>query len=107
MDQEIVWLSEARDDLAQIAAYIGENAERYAEVVVRRLLITAYEIRDFPGMGRIVPEVQELQLCERIVYHYRLIYHVADTTITIVAIIHGARLLLNALEGRPLGPETP
>ena len=106
MDQEIIWLPEARDDLAQIAAYIGEHSERYAEVVVRKLLLTARETRDFPLMGRVVPELEEIELRERIVYQYRLVYHVAPATITIIAVIHGARLLLKALEGRPKGPKT-
>jgi toxin ParE1/3/4 len=107
MDQEIVWLPEARDDLAHIAAYIAANSERYADVVVRKLLLTARELRVFPLMGRVVPEVPDVELRERLVYQYRLIYHVREDQITIIAVIHGARLLLDALGDRPLTPAPP
>ena len=49
-------------------------------------------------IGRIVPEIDEKEIRERFVYSYRLVYRIQNSTITIVAIIHGKRLLENVSE---------
>jgi len=41
--------------------------------------------------GRIVPEINDPLVRETFVYAYRLLYRVAETRITILAFIHGAR----------------
>ncbi|GJL53316.1 MAG: hypothetical protein NPIRA02_04480 [Nitrospirales bacterium] len=53
----------------------------------------AREITEFPLIGRIVPEVGDENLRERFVYSYRLVYQLKQSSILVVAIIHGKRLL--------------
>jgi len=44
-------------------------------------------------MGRVVPEISNDRIRERFVYSYRLIYEIGNRTITILAVIHGKRLM--------------
>ena len=54
---------------------------------------------DTGGMiGRVVPEIGEKEIRERFVYSYRLVYRIQNSMITIVAIIHGKRLIENVSE---------
>lgn len=44
-------------------------------------------------IGRIVPEIGNEKIRERLVYSYRLVYRIESGRILIVAVIHGKRLL--------------
>ena len=44
-------------------------------------------------MGRIVPELDELNVRELILSNYRLVYRIHAEKIQILRLIHGARLL--------------
>ncbi|MEA3363341.1 MAG: type II toxin-antitoxin system RelE/ParE family toxin [Thermodesulfobacteriota bacterium] len=48
-----------------------------------------------PLIGRVVPEIGDVEIRERFVYSYRLVYKVQAEVIIIVAVIHGKRLLEN------------
>ena len=65
MDSQVVWSPEALEDVE----------------------------REFPLSGRIVPELNQEAIRERFIYSYRLIYCIRGKTVTIVAVIHGKRLL--------------
>jgi len=45
-----------------------------------------------------VPEFDDKNLRERFVYSYRIIYRIEDHTVTIAAVIHGRRMLEDALK---------
>ena len=98
MDYEVKWSPEATEDLESIAEYIARDSEFYARSVVSKILAISRKISEQPMIGRIVPEIGEQEIRERFVYSYRLVYRIQNSTITIVAIIHGKRLLENASE---------
>ena len=92
MDYKVVWSPEAIEDLQSIAEYIQRDSEFYARAVVTKILDVTRSIKDFPLIGRIIPELENENIRERFIYSYRLVYRVAQDTITIVAVIHGKRL---------------
>jgi toxin ParE1/3/4 len=47
----------------------------------------------FPQAGRMVPEFDDEDLRELILYSYRIIYRVQNDEALIVAVIHGKRVL--------------
>ncbi len=49
-------------------------------------------------MGRIVPECNDKNIRERLVYSYRLVYKIERTKILIVAVIHDKRLFYSVSE---------
>jgi len=98
MDYKVKWSPEATEDLESIAEYIARDSEFYARSVVSKILAVSRKISEQPMIGRIVPEIDEKEIRERFVYSYRLVYSIQNSTITIVAIIHGKRLLENVSE---------
>ena len=98
MDNIIKWSPEATEDLESIAEYIARDSEFYARSVVSKLLAVSRKIPDQPLLGRIVPELSKKEIRERFVYSYRLVYKIQNSSIIIVAIIHGKRLLENISE---------
>lgn len=100
MAREIIWSPLALDDLRGIASYISRDSKVYAEAVVHRIMEATDSLAVFPYIGRKVPELKDGQLRELIVQNYRLIYRVEQERISIAAVIHGARLLRNAIRER-------
>lgn len=72
-------------------AHIAGSSLQGARLVVRRALEAADSLATLSERGRVVPEIRDPTVRETFVYSYRLMYHVSDTRITIVAFIHGAR----------------
>jgi addiction module RelE/StbE family toxin len=93
MAYSVVWSPEVLNDVDDIASYIARDSVFYAAAVVQKILDTSRELKDFPQIGRIVPELSDEAIRERFVYSYRLIYQIHDEEILIVAIVHGKRLL--------------
>lgn len=81
------------DDLDAIAAYVAADSPTYAAGVVGEMLATAAKLREFPELGRRVPEWNDDRIRERFVYSYRLIYRLVPDAIQVIAVIHGARTL--------------
>ena len=98
MDYTVKWSSEATEDLEAIAEYISRDSKFYARAVVSKILNVSRNIPDQPLIGRIVPEIGQETIRERFVYSYRLVYRIQGRVITIVAIIHGKRLLENVAD---------
>ena len=90
---EVAWSLAALEDLESIASYIDRDSASYARAVVERILDVASTLAEFPGRGRVVPELGDVAIRERFVYSYRLIYRVEPTRVLIVAILHGRRLM--------------
>ena len=98
MDYHVVWSPEAVADVEAIASYIARDSTVYARAVVEKILEMAHQVRAFPLLGRMVPELAQETIRERFVYSYRLIYRIHNDTITIAAVIHGRRLLRSIRE---------
>nr|VFJ61799.1 MAG: Plasmid stabilization system protein ParE [Candidatus Kentron sp. FM]VFJ62419.1 MAG: Plasmid stabilization system protein ParE [Candidatus Kentron sp. FM]VFK13765.1 MAG: Plasmid stabilization system protein ParE [Candidatus Kentron sp. FM] len=93
MAPSIRWSPEAAEDLESIVEYIARDAEFYARAVASKILATSRAIPEQPFMGRVVPEVGNNRIRERFVYSYRLVYEIGNRAITILAVIHGKRLM--------------
>lgn len=97
MDRRIVWSPEAIEDVEAISEYISRDSVFYARSVAARIIQVARSIESFPMMGRVVRELKDETVRERLVYSYRIVYQIQPERIIIVAVIHGARLLENVL----------
>ena len=93
MDYKVEWSPEAHEDVESIASYIARDSKSYAASVVGKILESTRNFSSFPYAGRIVPELEDSSTREQFVYSYRVIYQIKKTKITIVAVIHGKRLL--------------
>jgi hypothetical protein len=90
---KLIWTQLAIDDLDDIANFIAKDSEDYAKIFVRKIVEQVERIPNFPLLGRVVPEIQDEQVRERIYQNYRLIYRIKDDSIEIVRIFHHGRQL--------------
>lgn len=93
MDYKVDWSPEGVEDLESIAEYISRDSKFYANAVVTKIVNYAETLNEFPLIGKVVPELEDDNIRERLVYSYRLIYRMRKDKILIVAVIHGKRLL--------------
>ena len=100
MAWRVRWTEPAWSNLESAAAYISEDSPRYAATFVREAREAARSLREFANRGRIVPEIGDPTIRELFVFRqrYRMLYRVLDTEVHVLALIHGARDLLTALD---------
>lgn len=89
----IVWSSVARDDIKALVAFIKADSPGYAQTFGLHIQHRVEQLRQFPESGRKVPEDKCGIYRELVVGNYRVVYRVDGDTVTIVTLIHGARLL--------------
>ncbi|MBN1594004.1 MAG: type II toxin-antitoxin system RelE/ParE family toxin [Candidatus Coatesbacteria bacterium] len=90
---DLIWTSQALDDLDSVCLYIARDSPHYANVFARRAFEVADRLQRFPFSGRIVPETANRYIRELIIGNYRLIYRVGDELVEILTVHHGAREL--------------
>lgn len=100
MAQTIIWSDESLDDIDEIAHHIARDSWYYANRTVEQFFELGGSILEQPRLGRIVPELQQDLVRERLLYSYRLIYELHEQEIRILAVIHGSRLLLENIGDR-------
>jgi plasmid stabilization system protein ParE len=85
------WTEQAADDLAAIRDFIARDSAAYAHAIVERLYSAGGHLREFPDLGRIVPERAQPELRELIRLRYRIVYRHTDKAIEILTIFHSVR----------------
>jgi toxin ParE1/3/4 len=93
MAHGIVWSRRAVQDLDSLTTYIAADSPAYAGVVLKNIVNQTRILTRFPRAGRKVPEFDDENVRELIVYSYRIIYRLQDDEALIVAVIHGKRIL--------------
>jgi len=94
---KVRWTDNAVDHLASIFDYIALNSLTYAKGMVDKIIRRSEQIADQPFSGRKVPEYNAEDIRELIEQPYRIIYRIGKTNIDVLAVIHGARLLIDDL----------
>jgi plasmid stabilization system protein ParE len=102
MALEVAWSSEAREDLNEILLFIGRDSPVHAAAVLEEIEQSVDKLSGFPRLGHCVPELHDENLREVVVYSFRVIYRVRPDCVYVLGVVHGARLLPRALQGRPL-----
>ena len=79
---------DARADIRTIRERRAEFSPGRADDLVLELLRRLRQIRDFPRLGRIVPELQHEDLREVLEQGYRIIYQVFPDRAEVFAVLH-------------------
>ncbi len=91
---QIKWTELALDDLEAIQAYISKDSIFYAKQFIERLFETVSKLKDFPELGRRVPEAEDRKYVRELIFQgYRIIYLAQTRNISIITVIHGSRNL--------------
>ena len=93
MAHRIVWSRRAVQDLDTLTTYIAADSPAYAGIVLKKIVNQTRLLARFPRAGRKVPEFDDENVRELVVYSYRIIYRLKTDEALIVAVIHGKRIL--------------
>ena len=88
---EIIWSPRAVHDLEGIHSYIAIDSQKAASWTVAQILQAVSNLRAFPKIGRIIPEIGCESSREIFYRSYRIMYNLTDCRVEIVTIYHGAR----------------
>lgn len=93
MAQAVTWTQESLDDIDSIAEFIRRDSLYHAQQVVESIFERSDTLLNQPKAGRKVPELNDPNVRECFIYSYRLIYEIKESSIDILGVIHGKRLL--------------
>lgn len=91
----IEWSEIAFEDLEGIRDYIAKDAPFYADQFIDKLMSATDKLKDFPEIGRRVPEAEDdAENIRELIFHaYRIMYQVnqPEDFVLIVTVVHGSR----------------
>ena len=90
---KIIWSPLAIDRASEIADYIAQDKLSAAEKWIDTVFSKVEQLKSFPEIGRIVPEINDSQFRELIYGNYRIIYRIETKQISILTIRHGRQIL--------------
>jgi toxin ParE1/3/4 len=93
MAHRVEWSRRALQDLENIAEFIARDSPTYAGTVIKKIVSQTRMLAQFPRTGRKVPEFDDENVRELIVYSYRIIYRLTGEGVLVAAVIHGRRML--------------
>ena len=96
----IVWSPLALDRVAEIAGYIARDKPSAAEKWVKTVFAKVEQLEISPELGRVVPEIGNVQFRELIYSQYRIVYRIEKKRISILTVRHGRQELpIDEIEG--------
>ena len=89
---KIIWTERALSDLENIAEYIANDSERYANLTIKNIFNQVLILEKHPFMGRVVPELNNERIRELIVGNYRVVYENEESSVNILTVHHSKRI---------------
>ncbi len=87
----LVWSPLADAQVDDAVAYIAADDPAAALAWLERMLERVRSLADYPGSGRVVPELQREDVRELTIPPYRVLYRRTADAVEIAAIRHSAR----------------
>ena len=91
---ELIWTEQALEDLDATCLYIARDAPTASKMFAYKAFEASDLLQEFPLMGRIVPELDQANIRELLLGHYRLIYSFDPKRdqVAVLTLLHGARM---------------
>lgn len=92
---EVFLSAHARDDLAEIFEYIGADSRENTAAFLSAVEEKIRSLATMPERAPMIPENVQLGTGYRHLVHdrYRIIFRIQGTSVLILRVVHGARLL--------------
>lgn len=89
---EVIWTQRATQEITNIAEYLEQYSELYASSIVKKLYGKVGVLKQFPKLGRMIPEMQEEKYRELIEGNYRIMYEMLDDEMILIQrVMHTSR----------------
>lgn len=95
---DVNWSAESKRDLKAIAEYFETSSPEYSKYIVQNIYNSISELKEFPEMGRMVPELGNENFRERIIDGYRVIYLFQKSSVEVLTIVHSRQDLMKHLK---------
>ncbi len=90
----IIWSKRGLNDFHEHLLFIEKTSLQNAKQIAKTIMKKIDMLENFPEMGRIVPEFNQKEIRELIVYQYRVVYRVKSIdTVEVISIYHSKQLL--------------
>ena len=90
---ELIWTAKAVDQIEDIGLFIEKDSPFQARRVVQLIIKEARKLREFPHLGKMIPEVQLETYREIRVFSYRIFYKIInENRIAVIGVVHGYKL---------------
>jgi len=90
---KIIWSPLAIDRVTEIADYIAKDKPHAAKNWINNVFSKIKNLEVSPEMGRVVPEINNIQIREIIFGKFRIIYRKEKNQISILTVRHGMQIL--------------
>ena len=90
---KITWAPRAKRRAGEYGEHIAQDNEEAAYAWLVAIFEEVERLKDFPGQGRVVPEIGHPDVREIFYMSHRIIYKIGSRRIRIVTIRHGRQLL--------------
>jgi len=97
---ELSWHLDAIRDLDEIAEFTAAQSPVTASLLTDRISRAVGHLRDYPEMGRVVPEIGDASYREVLFQNYRIVYRYVADGVTVLAVVHGAMDMHRQIENR-------
>lgn len=89
---EVIWTQRATEEITNIAEYIEQYSVNYASIIVKKLYNKVSVLKQFPKIGRLIPEMQDERYREVIEGNYRIMYEMLDDEVILIQrVLHTSR----------------
>jgi toxin ParE1/3/4 len=89
--RSVVWADSARRALDYVLEYVAQESRDRAVTLLSRVLDAAATLDMLANRGRVVPELNQPDVRELLVFDYRVQYRVLEEQVVAIAFLHGAR----------------
>ncbi len=89
--RRVVWTEGARRELDAAIAFVADESLEGAISLLEEILTSTKSLDSMPDRGRVVPERDDPTVREILVGPYRLLYHVAESDVHILSVLHQRR----------------
>ena len=93
MAHKVIWTERAVNDLASACEFVERDSPVCSSVLADDVYLGVARLAEFPGIGRIVPEVRSPDFRELIVGSYRVVYRVFKDHVAVIRVYHCSRLI--------------
>jgi len=94
------WTDQALVDLVNIADFIAKDSVKYAKITISRIRIASRQLKNYPSIGRTVPESATENIRELILGNYRIIYCIVSIEHIDILTVHHSAMRLDVEELR-------
>ncbi len=94
---KVRWTDYAIENLNDIGNYIGKDSIKYAEIIVTDLFNYPDVLSQYPLIGRVVLEFNNVNIRELIRGNYRIVYKILNKKLIDILVIHHSAQLLTSL----------